>query len=316
MLRLGRPQQAQPVADAAGIVPPLPVLEVSHGAPHDTHSRCRIIGTTSRLYGREPRSLIPRKGNLSLFQVKICGITRVEDALLAAEAGADAIGLNFFEGSPRFVDFETALLIAQSVRSRSGNRPKLVGVFVNSDPAKIFQAMELLQLDGVQFHGDEPPSAVAALSGMSNLFALAGTAEGRTALEVIRAFRCKDEGLAPVSEYLCQCDAARPNASEGLATLPHAVLLDAYSSGAYGGTGKVVDWEAVRRDRDLLLGLPVILAGGLTPENVAEAIAAARPDGVDTASGVEDSPGRKNEVKVRSFVSAAKDAFERAKLLR
>ena len=251
-----------------------------------------------------------------MFQVKICGITNVEDALLAADAGADAIGLNFFEGSPRFIPLEVADSIVRAVRSLDPHhRPKVVGVFVNSDPAKIFQSLELLRLDAVQLHGDESPQAVAALSGMSNLFSLGGSAEGRSALEVWRAFRCRDAGLASVSEYLCQCEAVRPEVSVGLSTLPHAVLLDAYAVEAYGGTGKVVDWNCVRRDRELLMGLPIILAGGLTAENVAEAIETARPDAVDTASGVEDSPGRKNEVKVRSFVTSAKSAFERIKSL-
>jgi len=251
-----------------------------------------------------------------LFQVKICGITRREDALLAADAGADAIGLNFFEGSPRFLSLDAAQPIVAAVRSGNlARRPKVVGVFVNSDPTKIFQAMELLQLDAVQLHGDEPPQAVAALSGMSNLFSLGGMGAGRAPLQIVRAFRCRDEGLPVVSEYLCQCEAVRPALTGGLSTLPHAVLLDAYSPGAYGGTGHVIDWDSVRRDRELVMGLPLILAGGLTAENVGEAIEIARPDGVDTASGVEDSPGRKNEVKVRTFVAAARAAFERIKSL-
>lgn len=245
-----------------------------------------------------------------MFQVKICGITRVEDALMAADAGADAIGLNFFEGSPRFLSLDAAQSIVRAMRELdAANRPQVVGVFVNGDPNHIFQALELLRLDGVQLHGDEPPQAVAALSGMSRLFALGGSDDGRSALNVVRAFRCRDDGLAAVAEYLCQCDTAGPQFTGGLSTLPHAVLLDAYTPGAYGGTGHVVDWNSVRRDRDLLLGLPVILAGGLTAENVAEAIETAQPDGVDTASGVEISPGVKDEAKTRWFVSQAKLAL-------
>lgn len=251
-----------------------------------------------------------------MFQVKICGITRVEDALLAADAGADAIGLNFFEGSSRCVTLDRARQIVEVIRASTAEKcPKVVGVFVNSEPTKIFQALDLLRLDAVQLHGDESPQTVAALSGMSNLFSLAGSAEGRSPLQVMRAFRCRNEGLTAVSEYLCQCESVRPEFSGGLSTLPHAVLLDAYTPGVYGGTGHVVDWATVCRDRDLLMGLPVILAGGLTVDNVAEAIATARPDGVDTASGVEDSPGHKNESKVRAFVAAAKAALSRNKSL-
>jgi phosphoribosylanthranilate isomerase len=245
-----------------------------------------------------------------LFQVKICGITRAEDALLAADAGADAIGLNFFEGSPRFVTLEAAAAIVNALRSGQGNqRPKVVGVFVNAEPALIFEAMRTLQLDAIQLHGDEPPQAIAALSGMSNLFSLGGMAEGRSPLQIVRAFRCRDEGLPTVSEYLCQCEAIRPEMTGGLSTLPHAVLLDAYTPGAYGGTGHVIDWHSVRRDRDLLMGLPLILAGGLTADNVGQAIETAQPDAVDTASGVESSPGVKDASKTRSFVAAARAAF-------
>ena len=91
--------------------------------------------------------------------------------------------------------------------------------------------------------------------------------------------------------------------------LPHAILLDAHASDSYGGTGQTLDWNMIRDERDRLLGLPLILAGGLTPDNVAEAIATARPDAVDVASGVESSPGKKDPAKVRDFVAAAKEAF-------
>jgi phosphoribosylanthranilate isomerase len=250
-----------------------------------------------------------------LFQVKICGITNVEDALIAADAGADAIGLNFFSESSRYISFETAGAIVEALRALPpAKQPQVVGVFVNGDPSKIFEAMALLRLNAVQLHGDEPPEAVAALSGMSNLFSLANSDPSVPSLTVLRAFRCRDEGLATVSEYLCQCEAMRP-ASGGMSTLPHAVLLDAYTPGAYGGTGNVVDWAVVRADRELVLGLPIVLAGGLTADNVAEAIAKSGCDAVDTASGVEDSPGRKNEAKVRAFVTAAKAALDSIKSL-
>lgn len=250
-----------------------------------------------------------------MFQVKICGITRVEDALIAADAGADAIGLNFFAKSPRYVSRETAREIIEAHgKLDQAKRPQVIGVFVNEEPEKLLEAIEDLGLDGVQLHGDEPPEAVAMLSGLNSLlsFALDPTQPG---LAIIRAFRCRDEGLGPVSEYLCQCESMRPEQAAGLTTMPHAVLLDAYTPGAYGGTGQVVDWSSVRRDRDLLMGLPVILAGGLTAENVAEAIETARPTAVDTASGVEEVPGRKSEDKIRHFVAAAREAFERIKSL-
>ena len=122
-------------------------------------------------------------------------------------------------------------------------------------------------------------------------------------LHVIRAFRRRDNDLAAVKEYLELC------AQHG--GLPHAVLLDAHQPGSYGGTGQTLDWTAIRDQRDKLLGLPLILAGGLTPDNVAEAIATARPDAVDVASGVESSPGKKDPAKLRDFIAAAKEAFNK-----
>jgi phosphoribosylanthranilate isomerase len=139
-------------------------------------------------------------------------------------------------------------------------------------------------------HGDEPPAFVASL---------------RISLpqrvNIVRAFRCREASLLSVSDYLVECLALGP--------LPDAALLDAFKPGQYGGTGEVSDWNAIRRDRALLGSLPIILAGGLTAENVGQAIAAARPDGVDTASGVESSAGRKDPQLVRQFVSAAKAAL-------
>ncbi len=147
-------------------------------------------------------------------------------------------------------------------------------------------------------------------------------------IPVIRAFRCRQGSLTEVNEYLRECLAIGDEVNtlkENLTSppethvdwsalprvlLPSAVLLDAYAPGTYGGTGQVVDWNIVRKERDLLMGLPVILAGGLTPENVAEAIATARPDAVDVASGVESSPGKKDPVKVRRFIAEARRAFE------
>jgi phosphoribosylanthranilate isomerase len=226
-----------------------------------------------------------------LGRIKICGITNVDDALQAYEAGADALGFNFYPKSPRFIDLQTFRQMAEPLKLGWLLKPnRTVGVFVNEP--NIGQLARQAEVDVLQLHGDESPEDVA------NLVQTCGAFNQK----VWRAFRCKESDLTDVSSYLQQCAAA--------GHLPHGVLLDAYAPDAFGGTGKVVDWNAVREHRDQLHGLPVILAGGLNPDNVAEAIRTARPDAVDVASGVESSPGKKDPAKVRDFVAAATAAFK------
>jgi phosphoribosylanthranilate isomerase len=214
-----------------------------------------------------------------VFRIKICGITTVADALLAAEAGADAIGLNFYERSPRYVTTERAKEICAALPPGITK----VGVFVNSLSQGVIATMKRVGLHAVQLHGDEGPDFLVALGE----------------LPIIKAFRCKESTLDSVRAFLDLC----PESS-----YPTAVLLDAHAPGNYGGTGQVLDWAGLARERNKLLGLPLILAGGLTALNVAEAIRLARPDAVDTASGVESAPGKKDPVQVRAFVAAAKAA--------
>jgi len=214
------------------------------------------------------------------FRVKICGLTRPEDARAAAEAGADAIGLNFYSGSPRCITPEQARAVAAVLPAGVAR----VGVFVNTLAAEMERIARETPLDYIQLHGDEPPELLAELS-----------------LPVLRAFRLREDDWNPIRAYLARC--------HQLGRRPAGVLVDAFAPGAYGGTGKTVDWAAVAAGREALDGLPLILAGGLTPENVAAAITAARPDGVDTASGVESSPGVKDAYQVRAFVSAATAAW-------
>lgn len=213
-----------------------------------------------------------------MFQVKICGVTRPEDVVPIAKAGADAIGINFYERSSRFVDDARAMKIVAAA-------PKnliTVGVFVNAGAAEIRSKVERIGLGWVQLHGDEPPQIMAELDG----------------IPVIRVIRWG------------QPDAKAPVTLEGISRLPQAVLLDAYSPAEYGGTGRTIDWSLVPSFRPRTLGLPLVLAGGLTPTNVAHAIRSALPDAVDTASGVESSPGVKDLEKVRSFVEAAREALD------
>lgn len=210
-----------------------------------------------------------------MFRIKICGITCVADALAAVEAGADALGLNFYARSPRYVRPQVARQIVEALPAGIVK----VGLFVNSPPEEIRALREELGLDLIQLHGDEPPELLSDLGG-----------------SIVRAFRVGTAGLGPVLEYLDRCRA--------LGCLPRMVLADSAVTGTYGGTGQVGPWQLLAQwPQDLP---PLVLAGGLTPENVAEAIGAVRPAAVDTASGVEETPGRKSTVLVRQFVAEAR----------
>jgi len=218
-----------------------------------------------------------------MFRVKICGVTGVDDALLAVESGADAIGLNFYEKSPRFCADDRARQVCQAIPRDFCK----VGVFVNATAEAIRETAHELGLHLVQLHGDEPPEFIAQLRG----------------LPVMKAFRLASDYVA-VGAYLDRCHALR--------AMPRMVLVDAHKSGQFGGTGATLDWHAVAANRQAFRGLPLVLAGGLTPANVAEAIAVAHPWAVDTASGVEAKPGLKSHDLVRAFVAAATHALRQA----
>lgn len=217
-----------------------------------------------------------------MFRIKICGVKRVEDAIAIANAGSDALGLNFYARSPRCATEEEAAAIAEATRDRL----LLVGVFVNETPERIAQLAKIASLGAIQLHGDEPPGLLGDLP---------------ESLQIIRAVRMGEAGLAETQCYLERCEA--------LGRRPDAMLVDAAAGAAYGGTGKKVDWSRLVAERPRLGGLPLILAGGLGPENVAEAIAAVHPDGVDTASGVESAPGEKDTHLVTAFVRTAREAL-------
>ncbi len=219
-----------------------------------------------------------------MFRIKICGITNVADALAAADAGADAVGLNFYGKSRRCVGVELARQIAAALPAGLAK----VGVFVNHDADQIAEAVDQAGLDAVQLHGDEPPALLARLPKR---------------VSVIRAHRCGPKGLASLVRYLDECRAG--------GRMPAAVLVDADGGTDFGGSGELADWAQIDRERQAVGDLPLILAGGLTPENVAAAVAAVRPHGVDVASGVECQPGRKDHALVARFVTAARMALAR-----
>ncbi|QDT67653.1 N-(5'-phosphoribosyl)anthranilate isomerase [Planctomycetes bacterium MalM25] len=224
-----------------------------------------------------------------MFRIKICGVTQVDDALVVADAGADAIGLNFYKKSPRSISAETAATIVEALKERL----LTVGVFVNHSPAEIATIVDRTGLGAVQLHGDEPDEMVADLPA---------------GLPIIRAIRMGPEGLGPVAKRLA---AAQKAGSEYAALLVDAAVKPAPGQATeYGGTGHTVDWAGVRSGRELLGSTPLILAGGLKPGNVAEALQATGADGVDTASGVETSPGVKDPDQVRRFVENARKGLD------
>jgi phosphoribosylanthranilate isomerase len=276
-----------------------------------------------------------------MFTIKICGITRPEDAQAAADAGADAIGLNFYEMSPRFVDADRARAIIAELPQHVIK----VGLFVNARPKEVCRLYDDLKLDLIQLHGDEPPESLTAFGGRP----------------LMKAFGVEVNGLSSIISYLI--------VSRHIGCLPRLVLLDAPRRHSYGGSGKLADWslakayqsyerlddalrsllaggsppeklaEAIRaaavqafntrsglasqpgikdavvmaafaREGQLLDDTPpLVLAGGLTAENVAEAIRATGVRAVDTASGVESQPGIKDAAAIAAFVAAARNAL-------
>jgi phosphoribosylanthranilate isomerase len=201
--------------------------------------------------------------------VKICGITRVEDGLAAAHAGAHAIGLVFHPASPRFVSNARA----RAVIERLPPFVTVVGLFVDPEPDAVLRVLREVPLQVLQFHGDEPADLCTSF-GLPYLKACR-VAPGRDLLQYAALHRC----------------------AKGL-------LLDAFVDGAYGGTGRSFDWSLIPRD----LPLPVVLAGGLDPANVGDAIRAVRPWAVDVSSGVERAKGIKDAVKIAAFMRGARDA--------
>jgi phosphoribosylanthranilate isomerase len=216
-----------------------------------------------------------------MFTIKICGITAVEDARAVAQAGADAVGLNFYARSPRCVTPSEARAILAVLP------PEVVkvGVFVDTAAAAITEIFDQLGLDLIQLHGDQPPEFLPQLGGRP----------------VMRAFRIGRAGLAPIVRYLHACD--------GMSCAPQLVLFDYYSESTFGGTGEVVDKMLIDEYHLKMDRSCVVLAGGLTPSNVAYAIRTLRPAAVDTASGVEISPGKKDPAAVAAFVQAARAAL-------
>ena len=222
-----------------------------------------------------------------MFRIKICGITNVRDAIAAAESGADAVGLNFYRRSKRFIELDEARRVADALDELVLDAPvHRVGVFVNEQAEQLRAICRDAALRVVQLHGDEPPEYLQQLNEQ---------------LEIVRARKLDARGLPAIEEDLQAC--------RDLSCCPKALLIDSAAPGQYGGTGETVDWSRLVGYEKALRGIPLVLAGGLTPENVGEAIRRVCPAGVDVVSGVESAPGKKDAAKVRDFVAAAREAF-------
>jgi phosphoribosylanthranilate isomerase len=208
-----------------------------------------------------------------MVRIKLCGITDGDDALHAIDCGADALGFVFYDRSPRAITRNKA----RAIITQLPPLVTVVGLFVNEDPRTVREIADDCGLDVIQYHGDESPEMVRLAPRRA-----------------IRALRVREnEIFAEIDRYPASC-----------------LLLDAWVSGSFGGTGVLCNWEiaaAIAKKR------PVILAGGLTPENVASAIQAVRPYGVDVSSGVEERPGHKDRKKVAAFIKAAQIAAHVAK---
>lgn len=202
-----------------------------------------------------------------MTKIKICGIKTVDDALAAMDAGADMLGFNFYPKSPRYIGVGQCRDVMAVMRKYG--QITYVGVFVNASVAEIRATMETAALTLAQLHGDETSEMMRSLDGRA-----------------FKAFRGVPDRLNGF---------AREEAP--------ALLVDASVKGAYGGTGMTADWKSTA---ELAKHLPLLLAGGLTPENVAHAVRQVRPWGVDVASGVESSPGVKDAAKMKAFVQAVK----------
>ncbi len=215
------------------------------------------------------RTLVTEAGGKDMVRVKVCGITNLKDALVCVRAGVDMLGFNFYQGSPRYIAPEEARRIIEQLPSQVTN----VGIFVNEEsPEKVACIADVAGVAAVQLHGDETPFYCRALKDRF----------------VIKALRVQ-EGFIPeqISEYETQ-----------------AILLDTFSAKARGGTGELFDWSVAKQARQFVSKL--FLAGGLTPENITEAVEVVRPYAVDVCSSVEINPGQKDERSVREFITAAK----------
>ena len=216
-----------------------------------------------------------------MTKIKICGIKTLNDALAAIEAGADYLGFNFYPKSVRFIE-KDAYADITSVLKKEHPHIKPVGVFVNSTVEEINEILRTCSLDLAQLHGDETPEMVMSFNNKA-FKAIRLSTDSETDLRTITDFAELRQGVAP------------------------SLLIDAAVKGVYGGSGVTADWNGAA---ELAKKYPLLLAGGLTPENVADAVRRVKPWGVDVASGVESAPGKKDARKMVAFVNKIREVEE------
>lgn len=267
-----------------------------------------VHADAGRMFNRPNTNQSIQRFRMKLFQIKICGVKTVADARFALEQGADAIGLNFFPKSSRFLDPQAAKLLLDELRHNESvdsmevnpaSHAVVFGVFVNWSAAQLIETAITVGLDGIQLHGDETPEIVGRIRD--------GLQANGKRCAIIRAIRTK-----PAGDGVGEDDSAAEANAElnriqneiirwGEAGVD-GVLLDAAVPGEFGGTGKQLDWRSVPQ---LASKVPIILAGGLTPDNVEQAILISGVQSVDVASGVESAPGQKDPALVAGFIEAS-----------
>ncbi|MBI2332031.1 MAG: phosphoribosylanthranilate isomerase [Chloroflexi bacterium] len=220
-----------------------------------------------------------------MTKIKICGIKTLNDAFAAIDSGADYLGFNFYPKSVRFIE-KSACAEITSVLKREHPHIKLVGVFVNSPVDEIKDILQTCSLDLAQLHGDETPEMLASFNG-----------------KAFKAIRLSSSESAETSVYPF-CEASVDTSVHPFQSVEYPIMLiDAAVKGVYGGSGVTADWTAAA---ELAKKYPLLLAGGLTPENVADAVRQVQPWGVDVASGIESAPGEKDAGKMVKFVKEVK----------
>ena len=214
---------------------------------------------------------------MTRIRAKICGLTRVQDALAAARYGADFLGVVLYSRSPRYLPPGQAAALVDAVRQKVGDQaPRFVAVVVNPSPDLLEAVLTVVQPDLLQLHGDEPPSALQTLAGRA-----------------YKALRLRPGAPPPDAAAYARHAPPQPTAPQ--------LLVDAYTPHAYGGTGRRADWESAAF---LARSYRLLLAGGLTPENIRQAVRRVRPWGVDVSSGVEAAPGVKAPQRIRALMQA------------
>ena len=211
-----------------------------------------------------------------MVKVKICGITNLADARAAIDAGADMLGVNFYRPSPRYIRPDTARELVNDLKSL-GSSVEIVGVFVNETIESVLDVASVTGIDAVQLHGDESPSFCEEINT-------------RDGLRVIKALRVSDEFMP----------------EHGQRYPVHGIMLDAFHSSLRGGTGQTIDFAVALETRKLVPRL--FLSGGLSPENVADAIHEVAPYAVDACSLLESAPGKKDAARMRAFVAAVRNS--------